>query len=70
MTRQTRAKVKITGVNTATVLLGYHRDGDHFRVDIDDTSVTVSVEPDAATDNLLSINCTKKSLCANHKLAI
>lgn len=49
-----RAKVKITGVNTATVLLNETiGTGDHsFRVGIDDTSVTVSVEPDeAATDS-------------------
>ena len=58
-----RAKVKITGVNTSTVLLNDTiGTGDHsFRVDIDDTSVTVSVEPDSAsTDDFTVDNIVMK----------
>lgn len=58
-----RAKVKITGVNTSTVLLNDTiGTGDHsFRVDIDDTSVTVSVEPDnASTDDFTVDNIVMK----------
>lgn len=53
-----RAKVKITGVNTSTVLLNDTiGTGDHsFRVDIDDTSVTVSVEPDSASTDDFTID--------------
>jgi len=53
-----RAKVKITGVNTSTVLLDDTiGTGDHtFRVDIDDTSVTVSVEPDSASTDDFTID--------------
>lgn len=53
-----RAVVKVTGVNTSTVLLSdIIGVGDHsFRVDIDDTSVTVSVEPSTAATEDFTID--------------
>jgi hypothetical protein len=53
-----RATVKITGVNTSTVLLDDTIGvGDHsFRVDIDDTSVTVSVEPVATSTDTFTVD--------------
>ena len=68
-----RAKVKITGVNTSTVLLNDTiGTGDHsFRVDIDDTSVTVSVEPDSAStddftvDNIVMVKKPVAQVIAN-----
>ena len=52
------ARVKIVGDNTATVMVNeVIRTGDHaFRMDVDDTSLTVTITPDTATEDDFTID--------------